>query len=391
MAKEVINKVLIVDDEPGLLESTALLLKRAGYDVTPCCNAREALAKVREHNIDVVLSDIKMPEVSGIGLLEEIHKINAGLPVILMTAYAELDAAVDALKKGAFDFLIKPTPPDYLLHSMKRAFQHINLLKLKENYKLYLEDMVGERTQSLASEINERIRTENSLRLSEKQLREMASRLQKAEETERKDLARELHDRVGQNLSALNINLGIIRGMVHSCPKDEILSRIDDSMELVEEIGSQIRDVMNDLRPDLLDEYGLASALRWYGERFSKRTGLPVTVNADEHAPRLPEEAESTLFLISKEALNNIARHAEAKMAVLTIEIKEGLAHLTIRDDGKGFVDTSSVQKEGREPGWGLHIMQERAQSIGGSFHIDSGQGKGTKITVEVKIKQHGD
>lgn len=386
MDKKVRHNILVVDDEPSLLESASLLLSNAGYLVTSCNNAHEALTRVRENNIDVVLSDIRMPEVSGIDLLEKIHKINAGLPVILMTAYAELDAAVDAVKKGAFDFLIKPTPPDYLLHSIQKAFQHISLIKLKENYKLYLEDLVGERTQNLANEISGHKRTEEALRLSKRRIRRLSARLQEVEKAERRELARELHDRVGQNLSALNINLGIIRSLVGPGPEGNIVSRIDDSMALVEEIGAQIRDVMNDLRPDLLDQYGLVSALRWYGERFSKRTGLSVTVDADEHIPRLPEQAESTLFLIGKEALNNIAKHAEAGEAVLTIEMKQGLARLTIKDDGKGF-DASSVQKGGREPGWGLLIMQERARSIGGHFHIDSGPGKGTIVTVGVKIK----
>ncbi|MEW6600840.1 MAG: response regulator [Nitrospirota bacterium] len=380
------NNILVVDDDPVLLESTSLLLGREGYSVTSCGSAHNAIAKVRENNIDVVLSDIRMPEVSGITLLEEIHKINPGLPVILITAYAELDTAVNAIKKGAFDFLIKPTPPDYLLHSVQKAFEHINLIKLNKNYKLYLEDLVAERTQTLAKEVSEHMRTEEALRLSESHIRHLSERLQEVEKTERKELARELHDRVGQNLSALNINLGIIRGMAASAPGGEnILSHIDESMALVEEVGAQIRDVMNDLRPDLLDSYGLVSALKWYGERFSKRTGISVAVKADERTPRLPEKAESTLFLIAKEALNNIAKHAAAGEAALTIESKEGLVLMTIKDDGKGF-DISSVQKGGKEPGWGLLIMQERAQSIGGQLHIESGAGTGTTMTVTVKV-----
>jgi len=387
MDKKVPNKVLVVDDEPGLLDSASLLLKKEGYAVTPCSNAHEALTKIRENNIDVVLSDIKMPEVSGIDLLEKIHKINPGLPVILMTAYADLDAAVDALKKGAFDFLIKPTPPDYLIHSIQKAFQHIELIKLKENYKLYLEDMVGERTQNLADEISERIRTEESLRLSEKRLRELASRLQKAEETERKRIAAELHDACGQNLTALSINLNIIQNQLPAGTLEKVGPRLSESVGLVEEIAKLVRNVMDDLRPDVLDNYGLVAALRWYGAQFGKRTGMPVSVLGEDLLSRLPEAVESALFRISQEALTNIAKHAEAKGVVLLIEKTDNLVCLTIKDDGRGF-DLSPSQKSGKRTGWGQLIMKERAQAVGGQCHIESETGKGTRIVVEVKVEE---
>lgn len=387
MEKKVPNNILVVDDDPSLLESTSLLLMKEGYAVTSCSNAHEALTKIQGNKIDVVLSDIRMPEVSGIDLLKKIHKMNAGLPVILMTAYADLDAAVGAVKEGAFDFLIKPAPPDLLLHSIQKAFQHINLLKLKENYKLYLEDMVGERTQSLAAEINERIRTEEALRLSEKQLRELASRLQKVEETERKKIAGELHDKCGQNLTALSINLNIIQNQLPADALEKVGARLTDSVGLVEEIAKHMRNIMNDLRPEVLDDYGLVPALRWYCAQFVKRTGVQVSVQGDDFPIRLPEEIESALFRISQEALTNVTKHAEAEEVTLTIEKTENLVCLTIKDDGKGF-DLSPSPMAGKRPGWGQLIMQERAQAVGGQFHVESEIGKGTRIIVEVKVEE---
>jgi signal transduction histidine kinase len=387
MDKKVPNNILVVDDDPGLLESTSLLLIHEGYAVTSCSSAHEALTKIQENNIDVVLSDIKMPEVSGIELLKKIHKINAGLPVILMTAYAELDTAVDAVKAGVFDFLIKPAPPEYLLHSIQKAFQNVNLLKLKENYKLYLEDMVAERTKNLAAEINERIRKEESLRLSEKRLRELSSRLQKVEETERKKIAGELHDKCGQNLTALSINLNIIQTQLPAGVVEKIGSRLTDSLALVEEIAKLVRNVMDDLRPDVLDDYGLVPALRWYGAQFGKRTGISVSVQGDDPPLRLPEEIESALFRISQEALTNVAKHSEAKEVVLTIEKTENLVCLTIKDDGRGF-DLLSSPMAGERHGWGMLIMQERAQAVGGQLHVESGPEKSTRIIVEVKVEE---
>lgn len=378
------KNVLVVDDEPAALDSTSLLLAKEGYTVTSCGDALEALGKIPDGNFDLVLSDIKMPRFSGMELLEKIHAVNPELPVILMTAYADLDIAVKAISKGAFDFLIKPSPPDYLLHSVKKAFQHTGYLKLKKNYKLYLEDMVRQRTRELENEISEHNRTEEALRLSEKQLRALAAQLQQVEATERKELARELHDRVGQSLTALSINLNIIQNRLSADMLEKFGDRLKDSMALVEEIAKGIRGVMDDLRPNVLDYYGLVPALKWLSDRFAGRTGVAVTIHDNAGSVRLPQDVESALFYISKEALNNIARHAEAQEVTLAMEIKDNLARLTITDNGRGF-DMSSVRKSEKKPGWGLLIMQERAHSAGGRLRIESEPGKGTRITIDVE------
>jgi putative two-component system response regulator len=143
------SKILVVDDDPFVLESVSTILSDYRYSVVPCSHAGEAMDLVRENSIDVVLTDIKMPDISGLDLLDNLHKFNPQLPVILMTAYADLDTAVDAVKKGAFDFIIKPYHPDYLIHSIKKSLQFSQYLKLKENYKAYLEDMVRKRTVEL--------------------------------------------------------------------------------------------------------------------------------------------------------------------------------------------------------------------------------------------------
>jgi len=387
--KKVHNNVLVVDDDLRHLHSVSSLLKRKGYAVSSCSYANEALSKLQEDNIDVVLSDIRMPDVSGVELLEKIHKINNKLPVILMTAYTDLDAAVDAVKDGAFEFLIKPMPPDYLILSIKRAFKHIELLTLKENYRLYLEDTVRERTQELEKENAERKRAQESLQKSEKQLRELASRLQEVEETERKKLAHELHDRVGQTLTGLSINLNLIQNQLSSGLPDSVGARLDDSMKLVEEIAWSIRDVMDELRPEVLDDYGLVPALRWYGSQFEKRTGISTNVLGEALPVRPPEEIESALFRISQEALTNVAKHAGASRVKMSFKKKNAQLMLTIADNGKGF-DLSAVRGSKKKRGWGLLTMQERVQALGGKFYVAAKPGKGTTIVVEVKEKSLG-
>ncbi|MEW6599766.1 MAG: response regulator [Nitrospirota bacterium] len=143
------SRILLVDDDLFILESASRVLKGHNYDVTACSNARDAEALLQGNDFDVILTDIKMPEMTGLDLLEKIHGEHSQIPVILMTAYADLETAVEAVKKGAFDFILKPYHPEYLLHSVTKAVHYCNYLKWKENYKLYLEDMVRIRTEEL--------------------------------------------------------------------------------------------------------------------------------------------------------------------------------------------------------------------------------------------------
>ncbi|OGW55853.1 MAG: two-component system response regulator [Nitrospirae bacterium RBG_19FT_COMBO_55_12] len=142
--------LLIVDDDPYVLESVSSLLKEYGYSVFSFQKAQEAVEKARNINVDVILSDIKMPGVTGIELLEKIHAFNARIPVILMTAFADLDVAVDAIKRGAFDFITKPYNPEYLIYSVGKAIKYSRLIQMEQDYKLSLESTVQTRTRELA-------------------------------------------------------------------------------------------------------------------------------------------------------------------------------------------------------------------------------------------------
>jgi len=240
------------------------------------------------------------------------------------------------------------------------------------------------RLAAFARNITERKRAEEALRESEKQLRALAVRLQEVEEVERKALARELHDQVGQTLTALNINLNIMRNQLDAESLGNVVARLDDSTHLLEDATQRIRDVMAELRPQVLDDYGLTAALRWYGERFEDRTGILTIMCGDEISIRLAEAAESALFRITQEALTNVAKHAEAGQVALQLEETDGRLRLIIADDGKGF-DAGSLQRSKEEPGWGLLTMQERGQALGGQVHIESEPGKGTRVTVELE------
>ncbi len=144
------NSILVVDDDPYVLESVATLMTEYGYAVTTSRNAADAMKMVELNAFDVVLTDIKMPKVTGIDLLQQIRDYAPQLPVILMTAFAELDVAVDAIKRGAFDFIMKPFSPDYLVHAVEKAVAYARYVEMEKNYKAMLEDTVRVRTQELA-------------------------------------------------------------------------------------------------------------------------------------------------------------------------------------------------------------------------------------------------
>jgi PAS domain S-box-containing protein len=215
------------------------------------------------------------------------------------------------------------------------------------------------------------------------QLRALTARLEEVEETERRRLARELHDRVGQNLTALGINLNIVRSQLPAKAAAKISARLDDSLSLVAETVERTRDVMGELRPPVLDDYGLLAALRWYGDRFAQRTNVATIVRGEELTPRLPPAVETALFRIVQEALTNVSKHARAKKVTLTLEPVDGGARLTIADDGIGL-DPARCAAPGAARGWGMLTMRERAQAMGGELRVESAPGEGTRLVVEV-------
>ena len=221
------------------------------------------------------------------------------------------------------------------------------------------------------------------LKQAQHQLRALAARLAEVEETDRQHLARELHDEVGQGLTALSLNLTLLRTQMSKQAAEPLLTRLADAVALVEKIGETIRNVMAELRPPVLDDYGLLSALRWYGGEFSRQTGIGVEVQGEEATPRLARPVELALFRIAQEALTNIAKHAEASEVALSEVHESGTVRLIIADNGVGFDRARVGQPEGRYR-WGLMNMSERAAAAGGSCHVESRPGHGTRVVVEV-------
>jgi two-component system sensor histidine kinase UhpB len=242
---------------------------------------------------------------------------------------------------------------------------------------------IGSKNLVLLQDITGRKQAEEEIAWKRDQLRALAARLAEVEEAEREHLARELHDQVCQSLTALGLTLTLLQLQMPRKAKPELLSRLADAVVLVEQTGLSIRDLMSELRPPMLDDYGLMSALHWYGEKFFGMTGIAVNVQGQEVAPRLAAPVELALFRIVQEAMNNVAKHAQATEVVLTEEIDHHTVRLVIADNGVGFDQERVGQPEGRHL-WGLMTMSERATAAGGTCRIESQPGKGTQVVVEV-------
>ena len=219
------------------------------------------------------------------------------------------------------------------------------------------------------------------LRASTEQLQALSRRLVDIQETDRRQFSRELHDRIGQNLTALSINLDILKTQISNDESAEFRSRLDDSAALLESTAGAVENVMSELRPPMLDDYGLLPALQWYGNQFSSRTGICVAVHGEERAERLPPATEIALFRIAQEALNNIAKHAHAKLVDVRLERLSTRCIMSVADDGVGF-DAASNSNSGRRVGFGMVTMRERTQAVGGQFEVGAAPGGGTRIVV---------
>ena len=249
--------------------------------------------------------------------------------------------------------------------------------------------------QNISRDITERLKAERAqnmlmeeIRKSNEQMRDLALRLQEVQELERQELATVLHDRVGQNLTGLNLNLKILQNQLQAEQYPELHKRLNESLEMVEETTHKIRDVMADLNPPVLDEYGLLAAIKWYSGDFSNHTGISTHVSGDKFEPRLSPGVEKILFRLVQESLNNIAKHAQASRVTISVRSAKEVISVTVKDNGLGF-DPHEVKKTSAEPHWGLLSMQQRAASIGATLAIDSSPGTGTQVCVKIRRNQY--
>jgi signal transduction histidine kinase len=214
---------------------------------------------------------------------------------------------------------------------------------------------------------------------------QLLDRAVSAQEDERKRIARELHDETGQALSGVLMGLtGVETAMTSSLPLAR--SRLNDLKTFTTQALDELRNLVADLRPVLLDDLGLVAALHWFAQRYQERSGIEVQMTVDGNRRRLDPRVETVLFRIAQEAMTNTAKHAQARHLRLLLNLCDDAATLSVEDDGRGFDPATVLDRRYHRPAWGLLGIQERMALVGGSFELWSKPGEGARISVRVPL-----
>lgn len=228
-------------------------------------------------------------------------------------------------------------------------------------------------------DITERFRADDALRKSREQLRKLAAAAHLVREQEKRRIARELHDELGQALTALKIDLGWIEGHLSS-ENGKVFAKLRSMTNVLDLTVAATRRISADLRPLMLDDLGLLPAAEWLAQNFSERTGIPCEFACNVSDLSMESEQATAVFRMLQEALTNAARHAEASQVEVTIYREGNEVTLTVRDNGKGF----SPDRDRKIDSFGILGMEERAYLLGGQVHISSAPGGGTEIEVRI-------
>lgn len=251
-----------------------------------------------------------------------------------------------------------------------------------------IRDGSGKLYTVMLRDITARLRAENSLKRSREELRELSANLQNVREAEKTRIARELHDDLGQQLTALKIDLSSLEQRLGHTLDADIAARITGMSQLIDSTVRAVRRIAADLRPVMLDDLGLVPAIEWLANDFTNRYGIAVQRHLRTGTTVFSGTAASTLFRIIQEALTNVARHAEASLVILTLEVTGQHCALRIADNGRGAADNpgDSPYRTRHDKSFGLLGIRERAHMLNGAVKIDTAPGEGFAISITFEL-----
>ncbi|MGA9511691.1 MAG: response regulator [Candidatus Sulfotelmatobacter sp.] len=341
--------ILMVDDEPGKLLTYEVILGELGETLIKANSGREALDLLLKTDIGVVLTDVSMPEMDGFELADTIrqHPRFQQIPIIFVSALLLTD--LDRLKgyqAGAVDYVSVPIIPE-LLRAKVSVFAELH-----------------RRAQKLEVLNTELVRLSTSLI--------------EAQDQERRRIARELHDSLGQELAAAKMVVDGIRQRDHP---PNTMNELSDASAMIDLALQQVRSISHLLHPPLLDEVGLVSALGWFVDGITKRSGIATVLDVQPTAfPRLAPELETAIFRIIQEALNNVFRHSGARHSSVALQKHDSRLVITVRDDGKGIAEGVA---EFQRIGVGIGGMRQRVKEFGGVLRLENiNPGTSVEITI---------
>jgi signal transduction histidine kinase len=349
--------ILMVDDQPSKLLSYEVILKELNENLIKAHSGREALDKLLKYDIAVVLMDVSMPELDGFELAEMIrqHPRFQKTAIIFISAVHLTD--IDQLKayeRGAVDYISVPIVPE--------------LLRAKV---------------SVFADLHRKTRQMEALNY---ELRSLSARLMATQDEERRRIARDLHDSVGQLVATLSMNngLALMQGANLSAAAADALRQ---NAALTQQLSKEIRTISHLLHPPLLDEIGLLPAIKLFASGFSERSNVSVSVDLSHEIGRLPPNVEISIFRIVQECLTNVYRHSGSKTATIKIfPSEENMLTVQVSDQGKGIPSGQLISMSlEASHGVGLSGMRERVRELGGTLDIQSNQ-HGTTVTAELPV-----
>ena len=304
-----------------------------------------------------------------------------GIEVQLSPAERKREEELRAREKQ-IDFIVRSMQDEEesLLEQRLRAWDYLfkrNVMLLGLAF-IVVTLMLAYNFRLLVAEVAKTKDTEKQVRDNAESYRLMSARILELQDSERRRIARELHDSVGQYLAGLKINLN----QLEHKERDEALRLIRETIGLTDCAIQEVRTISHLLHPPLLEELGFLPAARWYVDEFGKRGQVKVSLSVDEPIERLPRDVEIALFRVLQEALTNVYRHAAAQSVDIQIVCRDGHVSLTVADDGKGIPPDVLVRfRRGAAPGIGLAGMRERLAEFGGQIAVESSSG-GTVVTA---------
>jgi signal transduction histidine kinase len=350
--------ILLVDDQPGKLLSYEVILKELGENLVMARSAREALDLLLKTDVAVVLMDVSMPEIDGFELADMIrqHPRFQKTAIIFISAVHLTD--IDQLKayqRGAVDYISVPIVPE--------------LLRAKV---------------SIFADLHRKTRQMEQLNA---ELRKLSARLIAMQDEERRRIARDLHDSVGQVIVALSMNNGMALTEI-----SEVNSAAADALreneQLIQQLSTDIRTISHLLHPPLLDEIGLLPAIKMFADGFAERSKINVSVELSPEIGRLSPHMEISAFRIVQECLTNVYRHSESKTAFINLSVDNGkVLVVEVRDEGRGMSPGGIATRTQDNTGAGVGVsgMRERVREMGGTLSIES-NGTGTSVIARFPI-----
>jgi len=357
--------ILVVDDSYENLLLLRNLLTKQGYKVRPASSGQDALDAVEQFKPDLILLDVKMPGIDGFGVCKMLKKKyeTESIPIIFVTSLVNPKDVAKGLGLGAVDYISKPIMKEEVV---AKVSNHLELKMLRDN----LEEIVSKRTKAL-------FESEHRYIKSQKELRALVENMQAVREEEQRRIARDIHDELGQILTAINIDVSWIEEMLEE-DRNEISDKAQEVSELVTKAIGKVQKISSELRPTLLDDLGITAAIEWQINKFQNRTGIRCHFVCRPAELHLTNKPSTEIYRIFQETMTNVARHAEATEVEITLTKSDESVVLEVKDNGRGITD----EEISNSRSIGLVGIRERAYSLHGDLKINGEPGKGSCVMV---------